>query len=92
MRIGSRMALQVSMFVFIATGTLLLLVNFQLKEFAVTIAKDKARFFLEEKQATIDYVVEHLRPPLFKLIKEKKCLILILSRAGCQQDISIGIL
>mgnify|MGYP001253504202 CR=1 FL=1 len=71
MKIGARLAIQVSIFVFIATGIILLLVNFQLKRFAVEIAEDKARFFLEEKQATIDYVVEHLRPPLFKLIKEK---------------------
>jgi len=50
MKIGSRMALQVAMFVFIATGTLLLIVNFQLKEFAVTIAKDKQNFFLKRSK------------------------------------------
>ncbi len=72
MRIGSRLATYVAIFIFIATSALLLIVNFQLKKFAVTLAEDDARLFLEEKQATIDYVVEHLRPPLLELIKAKE--------------------
>lgn len=70
--IGSRISIQMSVFIFFSTLVLLLLVNLQLRNYAVKMAEDKARLILAERQATIHYVVNNLRPPLFDLLKQQK--------------------
>lgn len=70
MKLRSRLALQSSAYVLLATLALLLLINYQLKNYAIEIAEEKAQLILEEKQATITFVEDNLRPPLFYLIKE----------------------
>ncbi|WP_163338573.1 DUF3365 domain-containing protein [Desulfopila sp. IMCC35008] len=71
MKLRSRLALQSSAYVLLATLALLLVINYQLKNYAIDIAKEKAQLILEEKQATISFIEHNLRPPLFHLIKEQ---------------------
>lgn len=72
MNISSRLAVHSAVYVLLGTISLLFLVNYQLKSYAVTIAEEKAALLLAEKQATISYVVHDLRPPLFELIEKHK--------------------
>lgn len=72
MRLGKKWAIQSGIFALLATVTLLLVVNFQLRQYAIQEAEEKAKLILQEKQATIKYVIKDLRPGLFKLIKENE--------------------
>ncbi len=70
MKLGKKWAIQSTAFALVATVTLLLVVNIQLRHHAIGAAENKARLILQEKQAVINYVIKDLRPGLFKLIKE----------------------
>ena len=71
MRLGKKWAIQSTIFAVFATAALLLVVNFQLRRYGIEEAEETAKLILQEKQATINYIVKDLRPGLLKLIKEK---------------------
>lgn len=70
MRLGKKWAIQSTVFALFATIVLLLVVNIQLRHYAIGAAENKARLILQEKQAVIDYVSKDLHPSILALIKE----------------------
>ena len=83
MRLGKKWALQSIIFAVLAITVLLVVINYQLRLYAVEAAEEKAKLILQEKQATISYVAKDLRPGLLSSLKKLGCLPHILSRVGC---------